>query len=1014
MIGQWKKGGIKMIRESLTEIVRVANEIGSVEIEAKFGRFDGKTFSSQVPWSHYDRLRESLSKEAKVVTEHSTVYRMGDVRKMVITTRKGETVRWEEKKRIRNFEFPAYGIRVSINTEQEIEPPENFTPTNIRERNRSVFTIGDVRVDLTDVTTVDGSEAMNTYEVEVELIGPIESINQFDAMTQKVFRLLYGTKLIYTMQEKQSVLSDFNAIAGPRLVQARNLKLRDMVYGGLIGNRNVSYTVTHKSDGLRKVVILHQTGIWLALPPSEFNLVVRANLKSVSGTILEGEWIGSKNNVEYWVLIFDCLAIQGSATVQQKSHLERINLAASVVSKIKNQVITLDMKEFIPIRTVDEFYYVIPRMFAEGPSVKSDGLIFTPNESVYNPQSDRYPISQRTLTKYPDICKWKPPHELTIDFAIRWISSDAIQLYSYEGKSRRLVEFIGSDKNPFDLSMVDATHELTRNAPANIVVEYAWDGEKLIPKMIRRDKKWPNAIDVAIDVWDDVHHPITQEDMEGKTFTLLFRYHNRVKKSLFDSLGSGLTMLDIGSGRGGDHSKWHRFSRIFAVEPNEENREEFLRRVGNDPRITMIATGGEDTETITEAVGEKVDVVSLMLSLSFFWRSAEMLDALVSTIVANLKPTGTIVFLTQNGNAVKQLFEPAFNPDWRSEITLGPAVMKLGEDESGGRPMFIDIKDSIVREQHEFLVILTDLMSRLEQYKLVELYRPEEEKFLSPGERTFTSLYLAGKFVGTDDVPPRQPRTPPPRPAGRTLSVHKLLADDEIAPLSGDIVRIGSIANGDCILHAILKAGHPPYQENNDMKFRTRYVSRLRKNLAQILECENLDYPGYSYWETANHGSFVRMTLQQIIDPTLISDLDVDYSLPGLQTLLKSKRFLGDEVYGYISDALHLDVIVVNGEDGRFAPHLSSNHGWQTVVVIGADGHFETLGLRTPDGIQTVFDPDHPFIQSMRKAPNEPYSPKSSLRRDVQDAASAFNNDMTRLANAAAGNGHILRVLQNL
>ena len=70
-------------------------------------------------------------------------------------------------------------------------------------------------------------------------------------------------------------------------------------------------------------------------------------------------------------------------------------------------------------------------------------------------------------------------------------------------------------------------------------------------------------------------------------------------------------------------------------------------------RVIVVPTGGEDFVTISNAVkefipGGKVDAVSLMLSLSFFWQSNETLNSLVNTIISVLKPGGKIIFLTIN------------------------------------------------------------------------------------------------------------------------------------------------------------------------------------------------------------------------------------------------------------------------------------------------------------------------------------------------------------------------------
>ena len=131
---------------------------------------------------------------------------------------------------------------------------------------------------------------------------------------------------------------------------------------------------------------------------------------------------------------------------------------------------------------------------------------------------------------------------------------------------------------------------------------------KFSPRIVRYNKLYPNSLEVALDNWKDINDPVTVETMEGKDLDLVFTYHNRVKKSLYD-YAKGKTLLDIGSGKGGDIKKWKNanFTHIVAVEPNSDNRATFVSRRARaqmDNNIYLVPTGGEDTEAITAAVQE--------------------------------------------------------------------------------------------------------------------------------------------------------------------------------------------------------------------------------------------------------------------------------------------------------------------------------------------------------------------------------------------------------------------------
>jgi hypothetical protein len=58
-----------------------------------------------------------------------------------------------------------------------------------------------------------------------------------------------------------------------------------------------------------------------------------------------------------------------------------------------------------------------------------------------------------------------------------------------------------------------------------------------------------------------------------------------------------------------------------------------------------------------------------------------------------------------------------------------------------------------------------------------------------------------------------------------------------------NVVRIGTIGDGSCFFHAVLKAGSPEYQNNNSYRARTTQVFMLRRDLAYLLTLPNPRYP---------------------------------------------------------------------------------------------------------------------------------------------------------------------------
>ena len=113
--------------------------------------------------------------------------------------------------------------------------------------------------------------------------------------------------------------------------------------------------------------------------------------------------------------------------------------------------------------------------------------------------------------------------------------------------------------------------------------------------------------------------------------------------------------------------------------------------------------------------------------------------------------------------------------------------------------------------------------------------------------------------------------------------------DDTYAPLTcswyDNLVRIATIGDGSCFIHAVLKGFFREYQENNNARFRFELAMKMRRDLGIALGLNNPKYPDHTYWETANKGSFPRLLMQELMDENLIGILDTDYSIYGLQRL---------------------------------------------------------------------------------------------------------------------------------
>ena len=1175
---------LNQIKNTLESIVLEPNE--KVELEARFGKFTDERFTSEVIYPHFNRLLEHLTKLKG--STHDNIQITSEIDRDIRKNITDQEIIFQQKRDVRNgtINLSEYNLRISIKIESLIEEPDNFNPTLIRTKNRHSFWIydGQIQVDLTEVTThyLTSNVVKTHYEVEVERVSGDLSV--FNSAVTSVFKWLKGTTLVYTKVMLNSLNRDIgNILSGPRtnyirrnvLVNARNLKRADLAIGGIVGSKFGSYNVTYKADGLRKMLIIHKSGIWLVYPPTEFNLVADKQvvndkiLTALSGTVYDGELvedlkrytlINGKRAMHYFY-IFDCLAFtnnlkKGSNPNSLKVELDfnkRRQYVDTALKYLRNGYIYVDTKKVLDFKTSEEYFKVVNEMLNGRKNLpyKDDGLIFTPvgiespGKNLYNPGSDRHHLVSRQLKYHPDVCKWKPTGELTIDFAVKF-TSEGIELLSWDHSIEPrggYTQFKGDNINKFTPDMIEDS-PLFDGIESETIVEFEWNSEtkKLKPRKLRLFKSSANTIEVALDIWKNIFDPITEEILVDQSVTPVFKYHNSIKRQLFRQLEGVTSLLDLGSGRGGDSVSWSRINpeiKIVAVEPNRDNIKELESRLSQiklENQVLIVNDKAESTQVISDAVksfipGGKVDAISLMLSLSFFWQDSNHLDSLVSTIIQNIKPGGRIIFLTIDGDTEEELLEPALHPELhKSHIDLNGVKIRLypkGDPPVGRASNFIIPGENIVGDQHEYIVHLTDLMLRLQKYgfELDGPFRAYNSNFLIPDNIILSDLYSYGTFnhdgsqiqvkdipdedeqdlykgVFANNVPKVKPEVsqsltpevpgevitedevsqsltpevpgevitedevsqsltpevpgedvseiktrPPPIPAPRTLAtkvvqqpilrppevksertdineggylrwlpVYHLESngfpingpargDDAVAPLKcswcseNNLVRIATIGDGSCFIHALLKSFYSPYQENKNARVRIAIVNTVRRDLAANLTQENPEYPGFSYWETTGKGAFPRNAIQEAINDDLIDLIynGIDFSRLGLSYLLNSIHTIGDELYSYISDVFNVNIYIIRATEDELHPHLiaiNPNFNRQNVLILANGSHYEVIGTQDNDQIKTLFDSDSPVMNSVNQLFKgysdlsdqfnvEPFNPIESFRSEV-------------------------------
>lgn len=802
----------------LFEKIHLANFLGKLDLTAK--PLELEVRYGNVNFKEFQRVREYLmSVYGKPSISNTEDIKKGYTRQTVTTLPDGSfTYESIDKQNFgEQIKEENLGVKIALSTEVKSiisKTSEIITDPELRRnkhRESWMDATGIFRFDLTRVVqTAKGEEPKQQYEVEIEMILPLllsrnnpltkqekdeftKAFLQMGDLTVVIKGKIQDTDIAYTAGTKL-ILADFinSSIDAykykndPRdyvrkgdiinfAVQARNIKYRDMVYGGLLNKEpGVTYSVTVKAEGVRKFMVIHSTGLWLVYPSQPSNEVCKVSSfddlppswKSYVGTILDGEDIPEDNRTstvktKHYYLPFDTLLYNGkdvsSEPLEKRlRYTKTICGLGALTAKNGTTSVVLEQKPFYFFsNTPESFYSAIEKVEKFIPKYIIDGFIFTPNNTVYNPQSEKVKGELRQLRKVPDICKWKPFDQLTIDFAYYYNST---RKYLSVGNS----EFKGSRNKKFDCdTQVDWVSPILKDLPQGTVVEF--EPRKILneiimtPKKVRFDKQYPNSLNTASDVWDDINDPIKIETLRGETMDLMRKYHNVIKRALLDDVPEGAHLIDIGSGRGGDLSKMRKFSKVLCIEPDSANLNgpgglrERLSEMKDKDKFHILQCGGEATDKIMEKIqevfsneiGTKPVYISMMLSLSFFWGKEEMLRSLVETLLSIKKLFGDknevkFIFLTIEGDRTLELLNK-----YNNSIRFPSVIMDYNPEK---QEVYIDFPGTIVGKQTEYIVKLKELPLLLEA-KVDYEKNANGQKFLNKYEKEFTSMYVYGRYT---------------------------------------------------------------------------------------------------------------------------------------------------------------------------------------------------------------------------------------------------------------------------
>lgn len=803
------------------------------EIELSFGRFDQDRFIPSISPLSFQTLLTLFRKgytgkttgfKPLAFSTH-TIVSLGEKgkRKIVYMTETGlvDSVVYERKTRyyrsaIRDVEW-GYSLYESHEEKLHDADDEEFTNKPTREKWTYVSETKSFVIHLSFITfSQPFSNEMPKlfYELEVERVNVKASFEELEEITSVILAALNGWYATLPSQsEKMSVVTRFNRLfpekfrAGKHdgLVGGWWDKPIDLDAKSLLVKEPLAASI--KYDGTRRFLYFDKEGVYMLFPPFDM-IKIAEPIVGLSDTLLDGEYMVAEDQVNGHYYAFDLLFLKGK-DIRKYDFVTRYNMLGDLIEEHKKVLPSINLKNFALewdlYKNLNEAlvsYEELERTMSD--KSMADGLII---------QSLGSYGKQRSY-------KWKPSRYMSIDFYLRERpilddqDENITEYIPFVVDKKTLVEFKPQDQR-FIIKVTNDRVHLTYH-----IVECLWnsDTNEFVLYRPRIDKQYPNNIEHATRMWQTIQNPIPSTTIEGKDNVVMRKYHNIVKKRLLDEyVKPGSNLVDIGSGRGGDLSKWDdmKLSEVIVVEPNQENVDILKERIEKNPlknnvRLQIINLPFQETDIPTSDL--KYTVASFF-SLTFFYEDQDKLERFMDRIADIVKKDGYFIGISMNGKTVQEKLEN----DPKALDNENFQIKKVGDwkdDQVFGKTISLSLHDdtSMVKDQTEWLVDFQTLEYGLGErgFTLTRFENLKDEYILPAGSKLFNSLMSL--FVFTRKVVPKIEKN---KVIGKFKNSFGKLGVIKQNNSKEEILYMGNIQDTSSMISAIVLTFNKSYREIN-------------------------------------------------------------------------------------------------------------------------------------------------------------------------------------------------------
>ena len=151
---------------------------------------------------------------------------------------------------------------------------------------------------------------------------------------------------------------------------------------------------------------------------------------------------------------------------------------------------------------------------------------------------------------------------------LKWKQINTIDLFNKKGSLKT------SDDKMIKIPIAN----MSEVPEPNNICEFEYIDNELVFLRYRDDKPFANSSKI---VYENTKNAVSKDFFNGTSSYFMRKYHNSVKKSLLKRC-KGKTLIDIGTGHGGDITKWNCFEKVHSIDPSKKSYEEYKVRMGNN------------------------------------------------------------------------------------------------------------------------------------------------------------------------------------------------------------------------------------------------------------------------------------------------------------------------------------------------------------------------------------------------------------------------------------------------